>query len=56
MACSTKEVKFDPTTVQDDLLEDFNEFISQFRYTYEALNRDPPSSITEEAQKRAWVE
>ena len=36
------------------MLEAFQEFIGQFGYSYDALNRDPPSSIKEEDAIKAW--
>ena len=51
-----REPKFDPNIIPDGLSEAFQEFVYQFGYTYDALNREPPSSITEEAGRTAWIE
>ena len=39
--------KFDPNEVKTGvgILEEFNEFISSFHYSYEALNREPPNNL-----------
>ena len=53
MASSIPE-KFDQEGGHTSVLEAFQEFIGQFGYSYDALNRDPPSSIKEEDAIKAW--
>ena len=36
--------KFNPNDFQKGLLEAFEEFIAQFHYSYEALNREPSAA------------
>jgi len=45
---------FDPTAHQDGVLEAFREFVSAFHYTYDALNREIPSSCQGEDARLAW--
>ena len=37
--------KFDPTECKESTLEKFEEFVSQFEYTYDSLNREPPHTL-----------
>ena len=46
--------KFDPEEGHTSVLEAFQEFVSQFQYSYDAMNREPPSSTREEPAIRAW--
>ena len=46
--------KFDPSDHPDNLLESFNEFVSAFAYTYEAIAKEPPSTL-EVAAKTTWI-
>lgn len=45
--------KFDPTEKKDNTLEAFNEFVANFRYVYESLNREPPRDTENAATWRA---
>ena len=38
--------QFDPEQENNSTLEAFTEFVAQFGYQYEALNRDPPRTLT----------
>ena len=49
--------KFDPSDCPDNLLESFNDFISSFAYIYEAIAKDPPATLAEDAAGKArWIE
>ena len=50
-----KAEKFDPEEGHTSVLEAFQEFVSEFGYRYDAMNRDPPSSVKEEEDVKAWV-
>ena len=52
MATATE--KFNPEQEHSSLLEAFNEFVAQFRYQYDAMNREAPRSLTEEADTNQW--
>ena len=54
MAMSTE--KFNPEQEHSSILEAFNEFVAQFGYQYDALNREAPSSKKEEAEITVWRE
>ena len=45
---------FDPEEGHSSVLEAFQEFVSQFAYSYDAMNREPPSSIKELREIAAW--
>jgi hypothetical protein len=45
---------FDPEEGHSSVLEAFQEFVSQFAYSYDAMNREPPSSIKEFDEIAAW--
>jgi len=49
-------VKFDPEEPHSSLIEAFQDFVSEFRYTYDALSRDPPTNLTDNAQRKTWRE
>ena len=46
--------KFDSEEGHTSVLEAFQEFVSEFGYRYDAMNRDPPSSVKEEEEVKAW--
>ena len=49
--------KFDPSDAPDNLLESFNDFVSSFAYIYEAIAKEPPTTLAEdEAGKARWIE
>ena len=54
MATSTE--KFNPEQEHSSVLEAFNEFVAQFGYQYEALNREAPGSLGEQAAIANWKE
>ena len=49
-----KVEKFDPEFGHTSVLEAFQEFVSEFGYMYDAMNRDPPSSMKGEPEIAAW--
>ena len=49
-------MKFDPEDAHSSTLDAFEEFSSEFEYSYEALNREPPASVKEQAQITAWTQ
>ena len=54
MASNFAGEKFDQEQGHSSVLEAFKEFVSQFGYSYDALSRDPPSTMREAAQITAW--
>lgn len=56
MASGATGEKFDPEQEHNSVLEAFLEFISQFKYSYDALNRDPPNTFKEEDEIKTWKE
>ena len=46
--------KFDPNIYNDNVLEQFSEFVSSFHYSYEALNREPPINL-KPAERGIWL-
>ena len=46
--------KFNPEEAHSSVLEAFQDFVSEFRYTYDALARDPPATVREDNQIRQW--
>ena len=53
---NAKTDPFNPNDHQDNVLEAFNHYISTFHYTYDAIAKDPPTSVTEEEDKKSWHE
>ena len=47
--------RFDPTKYPDNVFEKFSEFTELYEYMYPSLNRDPPTSLTTQAQKDGWI-
>ena len=47
--------RFDPSQHTENLYEKYLEFTELFGYMYPALNREPPTSATTQAQKDQWV-
>ena len=49
---------FEPNALKDEesILTYFNDFCESYQYTYEALNREPPSSVTLNEAKNAQRE
>lgn len=54
MASNITIEKFNQEDVHSSVLEAFQEFASQFGYSYDALSREPPSSLKEADQITAW--
>ena len=46
--------QFDPEQENNSTLEAFTEFVAQFGYQYEALNRDPPRTLTAPGDINTW--
>ena len=55
-AGNNKPDLFNPNDHQDNLLEDFNKYVSTFHYTYDAVAKDSPATAQEEADKEMWHE
>ena len=51
---SAGDTKFDPSANTDNALESFNEFIANYKYTYEALNREVPRDVDANARPD-WI-
>ena len=51
---SAGDTKFDPSANRDNALESFNEFIANYKYTYEALNREVPRDL-DAAARANWI-
>ena len=49
---SAGDIKFDPSENKDNALEAFNEFIANYHYVYESLNREAPRGLEDIG---AWV-
>ena len=47
---------FNPEQEHNSVLEAFTEFVAQFAYQYDALNREAPTSLKEDAQITLWKE
>ena len=47
--------KFDPNDFPDNTLEAFKDFVHQYGYIYDSLNRDPPNSVKTDAEIRSWI-
>ena len=47
---------FNPNEHQENVLEAFNKFIATFKYTYDAISKEPPSTIEGEEAKKRWHE
>jgi len=48
--------KFNPNDFTEGLFEAFQEFVAQFHYSYEALNREPPAAAcTTPATRAVWI-
>ena len=47
--------KFDPNDFPDNTLEAFKDFVHQYGYIYDSLNRDPPNSAKTDAEIRSWI-
>ena len=48
--------KFNPNDFTEGLFEAFQEFVAQFHYSYEALNREPPATAgTTPASRAEWI-
>ena len=52
---SVGDPKFDPSAHRDNALESFNEFIANYHYTYDALNREPPREVEGAANRARWL-
>ena len=51
-----KEIKkFDPNEHRDGTKEAFKDFVEEFEYSYDSLNRYPPKTITTDDAIKAWV-
>ena len=48
--------KFNPEEEHASVLETFSEFVAQFGYQYDALSREPPGSLREQADISHWKE
>ena len=46
--------RFDPEVHRNNVYDAFSEFIETFRYEYEAVAKDPPPALSNEAQKE-WI-
>ena len=46
--------QFDPEQEHSSILEAFSEFVAKFSYQYDALNREAPRSLQEEAAITQW--
>ena len=49
------DIKFDPALNKDNALEAFNEFVANYHYTYDALNREAPRHLEDAGDRRRWV-
>ena len=47
--------KFDPQVYPENTLEAFLEYVNEFQYSYEAIAKEPASTLTAEA-KAAWIQ
>ena len=47
--------KFDPEEHQNNVYEAFSDFVDEFTYEYDAIAKDPPKDLDENA-KAAWIE
>jgi len=47
--------KFDPNILSEGVLEHFQEFIHEFNYVYDSLNREPPASCKEQVERTRWI-
>ena len=54
MASSPSIVKFIQEDGHASVIEAFQEFVASYKYSYDALNREAPSSIKEEAEILIW--
>ena len=53
---ATNTTMFNPEQEHNSVLEAFTEFVAQFAYQYDALNREAPTSLKEDAQITLWKE
>ena len=53
---SSKTEPFNPNNHQENLLEAFNNFVSTYHYIYDAVAKDPPSTVQQEDAKKEWHE
>ena len=54
MASSSSIVKFNQEDEHASVVEAFQEFVASYKYSYDALNREAPSSIKEDAAILNW--
>ena len=48
--------KFDPSEHQNNISEAFDEFTNSFHYVYEAIAKEPPTSVDTAALKKSWIQ
>ena len=48
--------RFDPEAHRSNVYDAFSEFVETYKYEYEAVAKEPPESITEEADRTKWIE
>ena len=46
--------RFDPEVHRNNVYDAFSEFVETFRYEYEAVAKDPPTSLNNDAQIE-WI-
>ena len=47
--------KFDPEDHKNNVYEAFVEFVDEFKYEYDAIAKDPPKDLENDAARTAWV-
>ena len=56
MATSAALDKFDPEDHKISVYDKFTDFIDSFAYEYDAIAKEPPKYLPDEAAKTAWIE
>ena len=56
MATSAALDKFDPEEHKTNVYDKFTDFIDSFAYEYDAITKEPPKDLPDEAAKTAWIE
>ena len=47
--------RFDPEIHRNNVFDAFSEYVETFRYEYDAVAKDPPSTLSDD-EKQKWIE